>query len=90
MTQRVVSGAAIKAIREAHGLSVRDLAARILTPDGAPAIDIAQLSRFETGKRTPSDAQARLIATGLGVPLSAISFATRVVIVAAIPESDAA
>jgi transcriptional regulator with XRE-family HTH domain len=83
MTQRVVSGAAIKAIREAHGLSVRDLAARI-------GLDVAQLHRFETEKRTPSDAQARLIADGLGVPLKAIAFATRVVIVSAVSDSDAA
>jgi len=34
--------------------------------------------------------QARLIADGLTVPLAAISFATRVVVVSAIPETDAA
>jgi transcriptional regulator with XRE-family HTH domain len=74
MTQRVVSGAAIKAIREAHGLSVRDLA----TDAG---LDAAQLSRFENGKRTPSEDQAQKIADALRVPLAAISFATRVVVI---------
>jgi transcriptional regulator with XRE-family HTH domain len=83
MTQRVVSGAAVQAIRKAHGLSVRDLAESI-------GLDAASLSRFETGKRIPSDVQAQAIADGLKVPLAAISFATRVVIVSAVPDSDAA
>jgi transcriptional regulator with XRE-family HTH domain len=74
MTQRVVSGAAIKALREAHHLSVRDLA----TDAG---LDAAQLSRFETGKRVPSPEQAQKIADALRVPLGAIAFSARVVVI---------
>jgi transcriptional regulator with XRE-family HTH domain len=89
MTQhRCVSGPAIKAIREALGLSLRDLETRI--QQAGETMDHAQLQRFEKSQRTPSDIQARAIADALGVPLSAISFATRVVIVAAVPDQDAA
>ena len=83
MSQRVVSGEAIKAIREAKRLSLRDLAE-------VTGVSAAHLCRIENGDRTPTDTQARQIAKALGVPLAAIAFSTRVVVIAAAPEEDAA
>lgn len=83
MNQRVVSGAAVKAIREAKGLSLRDIA-------DATGVHHSFIDRIEKGQRHPNEAQAAGIARALGVPIPAISFATRVVIVSLAPETDAA
>lgn len=67
MRKRIVHGAAIRAIREAVGVSVSAL---------APRCDVSQgyLSRVELGDKQPSPQVLRNIADQLGVSLDAISY----------------
>lgn len=66
MSQRIAHGAAIRAIREAVGVSISAF---------APRCDVSQgyMSRVELGKQ-PSPQVLRNIADQLGVPLDAVSY----------------
>jgi len=66
MATRRVNGAAIRAIREALGLSQRELAARA-------GVRNTQISNVEAGVNGMSPAVARRVADELGVPLAAIT-----------------
>lgn len=67
MRKRLAHGAAIRALREAIGISISAL---------APRCDVSQgyLSHVELGTKQPSPQVLRNIATQLGVPLDAISY----------------
>ena len=67
MSQRIAHGAAIRAIREATGLSVSAL---------APRCDMSQgyLSHVELGTKKPTVEAMRRIADALGVSLDAVSY----------------
>lgn len=67
MATRQVNGAAIKAIREAMGISQRSLAARA-------CISASQLSNVETGANGMSPQAIGNIAGILGVSLDAITY----------------
>lgn len=67
MTQRLILGPAVKAIREAYGIKQSDLAIRC---DITPGF----LSNVEAGRKQPSPHKAREIAQRLGVPLDAITY----------------
>ena len=67
MTQRLILGPAVKALREAYGIKQSDLAIRC---DITPGF----LSNLESGRKQPSPAKAREIAVQLGVPLDAITY----------------
>lgn len=66
-TTRRLNGTALRVIREALGLSARELAARA-------GIDPSFLSRLERGARQPSAPVLHGLAAGLGVPIAAISY----------------
>lgn len=67
MSQRLAHGSAIRAIREATGVSVSAL---------APRCDMSQgyLSHVELGTKRPTIEAMRRIANALGVPLDAVSY----------------
>lgn len=67
MRKREAHGAAIRAIREAVGISVSALAPRSGVSQG-------YLSRVELGEKNPSPETLRAIASALGVSLDAISY----------------
>ncbi len=67
MTTRAINGAAVRELRDALGLSQRDLAARCDITQGA-------LSNIETGKFAASPVMARKLADGMGVSLAAITY----------------
>lgn len=67
MTQRLILGPAVKALREAYGIKQSDLAIRC---DITPGF----LSNLESGRKQPSASKAREIAGQLGVPLDAITY----------------
>jgi len=64
--ERTVNGAAVRALREAIGISGRDFAARV-------SISSGYLSQVEAGAKRPSPVLARRIADTLGVPLDAVT-----------------
>jgi transcriptional regulator with XRE-family HTH domain len=64
---RRLNGAAVKALRQAIGISLRKLASEI---DRNPGF----LSRLERDMETASPTTMRAIATRLGVPLDAITY----------------
>jgi transcriptional regulator with XRE-family HTH domain len=65
-TTRRVNGAAVRALREAIGISLTDLAFAV-------GISKPQLHRIETGGSQTSPEVYRKIADRLGVPLDAIT-----------------
>lgn len=67
MTQRLVLGPAVKALRIAYGIKQSDLA---VSCDITPGF----LSNLESGRKQPSPAKARELADRLGVPLDAITY----------------
>lgn len=67
MTQRLVLGPAVKALRQAYGIKQSDLA---IACDITPGF----LSNLEAGRKQPSPAKARELADRLGVPLDAITY----------------
>jgi transcriptional regulator with XRE-family HTH domain len=67
MTTRAVNGATVKVIREALGISQRDLAARCDISQGA-------LSNIERGIHGTSPETNRKIADSMGVPLESITY----------------
>lgn len=67
MTQRLILGPAVKALREAYGIKQSDLAIRC---DITPGF----LSNLEAGRKQPSPTKAREIAVQLGVPLDAVTY----------------
>ncbi len=67
MASRNVNGHTVKALREALGYKLGDLAAQLGIKHGT-------LSNIEAGRRQPSPALARRIADELGVPLTAITY----------------
>lgn len=75
MTQRLILGPAVRALREAYGIKQSDLAVRC---DITPGF----LSNLESGRKQPSANKAREIADQLGVPLDAVTYV--------IPSVDAA
>ncbi|OJX73980.1 helix-turn-helix transcriptional regulator [Leifsonia sp. 71-9] len=66
-TARRLNGTALRILRQALGITARDLAARA-------GIDPSFLSRLENGARQPSPPVLRRLAHGLGVPVEAISY----------------
>ncbi|UAJ80715.1 helix-turn-helix transcriptional regulator [Leifsonia sp. ZF2019] len=66
-TTRRLNGTALRVLRQTLGISARDLAVRV-------GIDPSFLSRLEHGARQPSAPVLRRLATGLGVPIEAISY----------------
>jgi len=68
MAQRKSNGAAIRALREALGLT-QEQAAR------AACMDQSHWSNIESGRKNAGPAVCRRIADALGVPLAAISSA---------------
>jgi len=64
--ERTTNGAAVRAIREAVGISGRDFAARV-------GISSGYLSQVEAGAKRASPVLARRIADTLGVPLDAVT-----------------
>ena len=66
---RDLNGTAVKALREAFGISQGDLAERC-------GIASSYLCNLERGRRQPSPMVARRIAGALGVPLDAVTRAT--------------
>lgn len=66
-TQRRVNGTAVRVIRKALGVRGCDLAARA-------GISGPFLTRIEQGARQPSAKVMVDLATGLGIPLEAISY----------------
>ena len=67
MTTRAVNGSAVKVIREALGISQRDLAARC-------AVNQGSLSNVERGVNGASPELARKLADAMGVPLESITY----------------
>jgi transcriptional regulator with XRE-family HTH domain len=67
MSQRTAHGQAIRAIREAVGVSISAFAPRCGVSQG-------YLSRVELGDATPSPTVLRAIADQLGVGLDAVSY----------------
>jgi transcriptional regulator with XRE-family HTH domain len=67
MQTRRLNGATVRCLREALGIRQGDLAARA-------AINPGFLTKLEQGSRQPSPAVLVKIASGLGVPLEAISY----------------
>lgn len=67
MSQRIAHGAAIRAIREATGVSISAF---------APRCDLTQgyMSHIELGTKTPTVTVMVRIAQQLGVPLDAVSY----------------
>lgn len=59
-------GATIRALRDAHGLKIVELARAVGVAD-------SHISNVEAGRRTPSMALCRRIAETLGLPLAAIT-----------------
>ncbi len=66
-TTRAVNGATVKVVREALGISQRDLAARCGVTQG-------HISHVERGVFQASPQLARVLAEKLGVPLEAITY----------------
>ena len=66
MATRASNGAAIKAIREAVGVTQQDFAKRV-------GVNPSTLSNIESGTYRASPALARRIADELGVPLDAVT-----------------
>lgn len=69
---RTTNGSAVRAIREAIGVSGQDFAVRA-------GISPSYLTHIEAGRKQPSPAVARRIADALSVPLDAISSRMEVV-----------
>lgn len=67
--ERTLNGPAVKAIREALGMTPDDLATRV-------GIGRPHLVNIETGRRQPSKAVAAALAVHLGVPFVAITYPT--------------
>lgn len=67
MSKRVAHGMAIRAIREAVGLSVSAFAPRVGVTQG-------YMSNVELGHKQPTVEFMARVAAGLGVPLDAISY----------------
>lgn len=72
MTTRALNGATVRELREALGVSQRDLAARCEITQG-------HLSHVEAGKYKASPELARRLADKLGVPLESITYPTATV-----------
>ena len=72
----------IREWREYRGLTLRDLAARLLDDDGHPLISYASLGRIERGLQPYSQPVVEAIAEALGVPPG--------VLISAEPASDLA
>ena len=67
MTTRAINGAAVKVIREALGISQRDLAGRCAVSQGS-------LSNVERGINGASPELSRKVADAMGVPLESITY----------------
>lgn len=67
-----INGPAVKALREAKGLTIRALAAKA-------AIDVAWLWRIENGTKTAPDDAIERIAAAFPVDVKAISYPTPLV-----------
>jgi transcriptional regulator with XRE-family HTH domain len=67
MSKRVAHGAAIRAIREAHGVSISAF---------APRVDVTQgyMSNVELGHKAPTTEFLARVARELAVPLDAVSY----------------
>lgn len=66
------NGAAIRALRQAYGLKVYELADRAGITDG-------YLSNIEHGRKNASPGTLRRIASAIGVPLAAVTGGSRAV-----------
>jgi len=64
--QRLINGAAIRALRELLGIPQKDLAARA-------GISPSHMSKIESGAEVPRIETAARVATGLGVSLDVIA-----------------
>lgn len=67
MSHRRVNGPTVRALREALGIRLSDLATRA-------ELSIGYLSNIEAGRKQPADAVAVNIARELGVSLDAITY----------------
>lgn len=67
MSTRNLNGATVRVLREALGISQRDLAARCGISQGS-------LSNVERGVNGASPELARKLADGMGVPLESITY----------------
>ena len=67
MTTRNLNGATVRVVREALGISQRDLAERAGISQGA-------LSNIESGKHGSTPETNRKLADGMGVPLESITY----------------
>lgn len=67
MNTRALNGATVRVLREALGISQRDLAARAGITQGA-------LSNIEHGKSGATPVLCRKLADGMGVSLEAITY----------------
>lgn len=78
---RNTNGSAVRALREAIGITGRDFAERV-------GISPGYLTNIEVEKKQPAPAVARKLADALGVPLDAITYAVPDPRNAQIPDSD--
>lgn len=67
MSFRRVNGPSVRAIREALGIRLSDLATRA-------GLSVGYLSNIEAGRKQPADAVATSIARELGVTTDAITY----------------
>lgn len=67
MSQRRVNGPSVRAIREALGIRLSDLATRA-------EVSVGYLSNIEAGRKQPADAVTGSIARELGVSTDAITY----------------
>lgn len=67
MSFRRVNGPSVRAIREALGIRLSDLATR-------SSVSVGYLSNIEAGRKQPADAVAVAIARELGVTVDAITY----------------
>lgn len=69
MSFRRVNGPTVRAIREAVGIRLSDLATR-------SGLSVGYLSNIEAGRKQPADAVTAAIARELGVSIDAITYPT--------------
>lgn len=74
MSQRRAHGPAIRAIREALGISVNKCAVDV-------GVSVPYLSRLERGERNPTDAVVTALANRLGVSVDAITVPSNEIVI---------
>jgi transcriptional regulator with XRE-family HTH domain len=72
MSFRRVNGPSVRAVREALGIRLTELALR-------SDISVGYLSNIEAGRKQPTDAVAAAIARGLGVSIDSITYPVELV-----------